>query len=79
VEKRKRGRPRAVKLATLDEAVEEIKKELLIKYGDEKLVQKFSYAKGTLQNKISAGQLIQHGNYRCSLVDLNEVIEKLVG
>lgn len=77
--KRKPGRPKQHRLVTLDTAVEEIKKRLMEKFGDERIVERKSYTIKTLYNFRSDGTLTKHGDRQCALVDLDEVLEKLVG
>ena len=64
---RKPGRPKHLKLVTIDEALELVAKHY----------QRQVYKKKTIYNKISLGILTNHGPKRMALLDESEVIEKL--
>lgn len=68
--KRQPGRPKQLKLVTIDEALELVKQHY---HGHPAAVP----AKGTIYNKISLGILKNHGPRSCALLDEAEVREKL--
>ncbi len=77
--KRRPGRPpkEPTDLITLDVALEVIREELSKKYSPE-VAAILGYAKGTIRNKISKGEVHKWRKGRYALVSRAEVIEKLV-
>lgn len=65
---RGRGRPKTLKLVSIDEAIEIVA---------ERYQNKIRPARQTIYNKISAKVLTNHGTRHCALLDESEVIEKL--
>ncbi len=66
-EQRGRGRPRKLKLVTIDEALKIV----------EEHYQHPMFSKGTIYNKISSGVLKNYGRAHKALLDETEVREKL--
>ena len=72
---KQRGRPKQLETITLDAALEIIKQRLWEKYKDESVVERLSYKKTTLYNKIYLKQLTRYGTKACVLVDKREILK----
>jgi hypothetical protein len=70
------GRPRKLKLVSLDTAIKIIRQYFIDKGVSPDDLDKFVPAKGTIYNKISRKTLTNHGK-RIVLLDETEILEKL--
>lgn len=78
MDRRKAGRPKQLKLVTIDKAIELVKNFYLKKGVGEDEIAKFIPARQTIYNKIYEDVLHNHGNKRKgALLDENEVLDKL--
>lgn len=76
------GRPKKIRLARIETCIETIKEALTVKYPhDLSIAIKKTPTKKTLQNLAapSRGELTKHGDRKCPLLDLDEVLKKFVG
>lgn len=71
------GRPKKVKLVTIDKAIALVREYYLRKGVGEDDLSNLTPARQTIYNKISKKLLRNLGDIRCVLLDEDEVIEKL--